>query len=93
MLSASPKIAENVTMTSLEKRLARRIHNQRRRLSQIEGFYDDHRASLGGTLLRMYRHWLAKERAKNRELEIQIDRLLKSRSFRDRMLDLFGVKP
>ncbi len=38
MLSAEPKIGEDAKMTELEKRLARRIHNQRRRLKQLEEF-------------------------------------------------------
>ena len=41
MLSHSPEIPEGVPMTELEKRLARRIHNQRRRLAQLEKFQTD----------------------------------------------------
>lgn len=93
MLSASPKITEDMTMTPLEKRLSRRIHNQRRRLRQIEGFWESQRADLGGTLLNMYRRWVAKERARNSELEATIAELRASRSFRHRILDLLGVKP
>ena len=38
MLSEEPKIGEGAKLTPLEKRLARRIHNQRRRLRQMEMF-------------------------------------------------------
>lgn len=40
MLSAEPEIGDAAKMTPLEKRLARRIHNQRRRLAQLEEFAD-----------------------------------------------------
>ena len=60
MLSESPQIDEKAKaeMTPMEQRLARRIHNQRRRLAQLEKFELD-----------WCRHWRLRALAYRHQLE------------------------
>lgn len=72
MLSAEPKIAEGVKMTELEKRLARRIHNQRRRLAQMEEFNRWQTGQKDRELKNMYRKIASDRLEKIRELEAKL---------------------
>lgn len=72
MKSAEPKIAEGVKMTELEKRLARRIHNQRRRLAQMEEFNRWQTGQKDRELKNMYRKIASDRLEKIRELEAKL---------------------
>lgn len=79
MLSETPAIPETVSMTPMERRLARRIHNQRRRLRQLEEFRGWHQSNRP-SLVKAYRDtckWKAEE-----------VRRLKARGFWSRIFNL-----
>lgn len=81
MLSETPNIPETVAMTAMERRLARRIHNQRRRLAQLEMFKGWHRPNRPD-LVKLYRDAYREEAAKVRRL--------KARGFWARLFNLNG---
>lgn len=86
VLSESPNIPDTVEMTDLEKRLARRLHNQRRRLRQLEefkGWGKWHHA-----MRRMYIALLRKRETELRELRAARP----PRPFWHRVLDHFNIK-
>lgn len=75
MISAEPAIGDGARMTPLEKRLARRIHNQRRRLRQMETF-DSYRNGEADRKVKMAFMKLCQERwAKIKELEERLANL------------------
>lgn len=79
MLSETLTIPETIGMTPMEKRLARRIHNQRRRLRQLEEFKGWHQPNRP-SLVKAYRDackWKAEE-----------IRRLKARGFWSRLFNL-----
>lgn len=90
MIGEDAPIPDTVKVTDLERRLARRIHNQRRQLRQWEQWKNWQ--GLGPKLRRVYCESLMQRNKECRDLKAELEAIKIGRGFWHRLLDHMNIK-